>query len=210
MKDCRLLYLYSRHPLAIQIMREILPDACSPVKSVPRTSLPGQGSTGILVVDVCSVAEWREAVSEWTQTRQGRSMILVPSEWDSERQLQALYLGVAGIIPFSPNLRSDMLGALTAVSNGLLWVTRAALTHYVEKTCPSRTKSMCNFTLREEQTIDLISKGLPNRTIAEILRISERTVKFHVANILQKQNVRNRRELVQKLTRVQLSAKMTA
>jgi DNA-binding NarL/FixJ family response regulator len=46
----------------------------------------------------------------------------------------------------------------------------------------------------EERTLRLILSGLTNREIAERLEVTEKTVKFHVGNILKKLNVRNRVE----------------
>ncbi|WP_201833623.1 response regulator [Microvirga zambiensis] len=46
----------------------------------------------------------------------------------------------------------------------------------------------------EERTLRLILAGLTNREIAERLEVTEKTVKFHVGNILKKLNVKNRVE----------------
>lgn len=55
-----------------------------------------------------------------------------------------------------------------------------------------------NVSSREQQIIARILEGLPNKTIAEQLFISERTVKFHCSNIYQKCNVQNRCGLILK------------
>lgn len=49
---------------------------------------------------------------------------------------------------------------------------------------------------REFQVLELITKGCKNRQIALALMIEERTVRFHVENILDKLNVNNRTEAV--------------
>lgn len=49
-------------------------------------------------------------------------------------------------------------------------------------------------TNREEQILDLISKGLSNKHIARKLEIVEGTVKVHVKNILKKMSLRSRVE----------------
>ena len=46
---------------------------------------------------------------------------------------------------------------------------------------------------REKQIAMKILEGLPNKIIAAELFISERTVKFHCANIYRKLNINNRR-----------------
>lgn len=49
---------------------------------------------------------------------------------------------------------------------------------------------------RELQVVQKILEGLPNKTIAAQLFISERTVKFHCANIYRKLEIRNRAALM--------------
>lgn len=49
---------------------------------------------------------------------------------------------------------------------------------------------------REKQIAMKIIEGLPNKLIANELFISERTVKFHCANIYRKLNLRNRHMLI--------------
>ncbi|MFQ3249235.1 MAG: DNA-binding CsgD family transcriptional regulator [Glaciecola sp.] len=49
---------------------------------------------------------------------------------------------------------------------------------------------------REKQIAMKIMEGLPNKLIAADLFISERTVKFHCANIYRKLNISNRATLM--------------
>ncbi|HEX2051407.1 MAG TPA: response regulator transcription factor [Actinomycetota bacterium] len=52
-------------------------------------------------------------------------------------------------------------------------------------------------TPREREILKLMSEGLPNKTIASRLKISERTVTTHVANIYSKLHVNNRVSAIQ-------------
>lgn len=55
-----------------------------------------------------------------------------------------------------------------------------------------------NLSPRERQVMQHISMGKTNRNIGDDLFISERTVKFHCANIYKKLNVANRTTLISK------------
>ena len=56
-------------------------------------------------------------------------------------------------------------------------------------------------TPREVQVLELVAQGLPNKTIAERLRISDQTVKFHVASIAGKLGAANRTDAVRRAVR---------
>ena len=59
-------------------------------------------------------------------------------------------------------------------------------------------------TPRELEVLQLLAEGLPNKTIAYRLEISEHTVKFHVNAILSKLGVQSRTEAVVRATRLGL------
>jgi DNA-binding CsgD family transcriptional regulator len=50
-------------------------------------------------------------------------------------------------------------------------------------------------TSREKDVLGLLLRRLSNKEIASILGITDRTVKFHVGNLLNKLQVRSRHEL---------------
>jgi two-component system nitrate/nitrite response regulator NarL len=53
---------------------------------------------------------------------------------------------------------------------------------------------MASLTVREQETLELVSKGASNKIVARSLGIAESTVKVHVKHVLQKLNLRNRFE----------------
>ena len=61
---------------------------------------------------------------------------------------------------------------------------------------PKPPSSNIHLTTRQQQVMDLVChRGLPNKTIANMLRITESTVKIHVSAILKEYGVRNRTQL---------------
>jgi two-component system, NarL family, nitrate/nitrite response regulator NarL len=59
-------------------------------------------------------------------------------------------------------------------------------------------------TAREQEVLQLLAEGLPNKAIARRLEISEHTVKFHVNAILGKLNAQSRTEAVVRAGRLGL------
>jgi DNA-binding NarL/FixJ family response regulator len=97
------------------------------------------------------------------------------------------------------NLESELPRAVDLVLNGGLWVKRSTLDEYVKRSnrCTGTGTGTLDkgLTMREEQIVLFLSKRFSNKEIGNTLKISERTVKFHVSNILQKLNVENRKEI---------------
>jgi DNA-binding CsgD family transcriptional regulator len=50
-------------------------------------------------------------------------------------------------------------------------------------------------TQREQELINLVTRGLQNKEIAFAMKISENTVKAHIANILRKYSLHNRTQI---------------
>jgi DNA-binding NarL/FixJ family response regulator len=61
-------------------------------------------------------------------------------------------------------------------------------------------------TNREIQVLELLAEGLPNKAIAERLKISDQTVKFHVSSISAKLGAANRTDAVRRAVRLGLIA----
>jgi len=128
-----------------------------------------------------------------------RVVLLVPAdEQDRLKSLYALNNGADGIVAMSTELNVHLPKAIQAVVDDHLWMSRRVLEDYVKQTKPLlRQASLASeFTTREEQIISVLKRGLSNRQIAKMLGISERTVKFHVSNILRKSQIGSRKELV--------------
>ena len=58
-----------------------------------------------------------------------------------------------------------------------------------------------HLTPRELQVLELVAEGLPNKTIAERIGISDQTVKFHIASISAKLGAATRTDAVRRAAR---------
>jgi two-component system nitrate/nitrite response regulator NarL len=113
----------------------------------------------------------RDEDSALSALRAGALGVLLRSV-DSERLVSALRAAAAGLGVFDPSLLRSLLGARAAPPEGLA------------------------LTPREAEVLSLMAEGLSNKLIAERLKISDHTAKFHVNAILNKLGAETRTEAV--------------
>lgn len=98
----------------------------------------------------------------------------------------------------------EIIAAITAVAGGLITLDRrlgsslvAAMDERVAAPAPTPLSGVEEpLTARELEVLQLMALGLPNKTIAARLHISEHTAKFHVSSIMMKLGAASRTEAV--------------
>jgi two-component system, NarL family, response regulator YdfI len=110
---------------------------------------------------------------------------------------QAMRTGVAGILPVDVDAE-QLSKALEAVVSGLIVVHPRELrvSRSPENPMNSVLESVEALTVREREVLQMLALGLGNKEIAVRLKISDHTVKFHVASILGKLGASTRTEAV--------------
>jgi DNA-binding NarL/FixJ family response regulator len=97
--------------------------------------------------------------------------------------------------------------AVIAVAQGLVAIEPGLAGGLIAEAGPPAVRAeplIEPLTARELEVLRLLSEGLPNKTIAQRLNISEHTVKFHVNAILGKLGVESRTEAVVRAMRLGL------
>ncbi len=195
--------IHSSHPLAFSMIKQLIssdPELCNGIRSYNSNIKPqGINKCEVLILDTCSVEGWQESLQLW-QSKGGRTIALIsPDAHADAEELDLLYRGAMGIVPFSDDTILNLPKGIRAVVEGKLWIKRNVLNEYVRRTnLLLRRLSVTDprFTTREHQIVDFLRQGYSNKQIANILHISERTAKFHVSNVLRKCEIENRRDLL--------------
>jgi two-component system, NarL family, nitrate/nitrite response regulator NarL len=117
-------------------------------------------------------------------------------------------MGVHAVL--SQAVNSDVLiSAIHAVAHGLVVIgdslAQQAFSQVVTLNDPA-DHTVEAFTPREREVLELVAEGLPNKSIARKLSISEHTVKFHLNAILTKLGAQSRTEAVVRATRLGMIA----
>ena len=130
----------------------------------------------------------------------GARVLVVGDQHLAANSYSLLRLGVKGLLTYG-EARTQLCRALPLVAEGGFWVPRSLLSGFVDSILTSQSRrlkadSVTNLSRREQEVLDSLLENLANKEIAAKLNIAERTVKFHVSNLLSKFGVRRRADLI--------------
>jgi DNA-binding NarL/FixJ family response regulator len=187
------IHILCYHPLVSQIVERTLAPSGHRVHSFSAAQIQNFAKHEyILIIDTRSVERWLEITLRYGFMKK-QPIILITYDLSPQDESRVLYLGVRGIVPIA-NLENEITPAVESVVSKRLWVPRNTLNEYIVQRDGS-VDPLPKFTSREQQIIACLMEGFSNKEIGQMLEISPRTVKFHVANILQKFHIKNRRGL---------------
>jgi DNA-binding NarL/FixJ family response regulator len=129
-----------------------------------------------------------------------KTLILAENFADEASAFRLLRAGVRGFVTYA-EIPAQLTRALESVAAGGFWIPRALLSRFVEDTVSDRAPRWPSgrtsaLTPREREVLDELLKNLSNKEIARNLRISGRTAKFHVSNVMTKYGVKRRADLL--------------
>lgn len=121
-----------------------------------------------------------------------------------EEVVQLLQLGFSAVVQVGEMFADDLESAVISVMSGSIWASESAISELICRVQAALEKPFIRdrfLTAREAQVLESLLWGLSNKEIAGKLGITERTVKFHISNMLSKVGVGSRRELMRVFTR---------
>lgn len=187
------IHILCYHPLVFRIIERTLAPSGHRVHPFSAAQIQNLAEHEyILIIDTHSVERWLEMTLRYGFMKKQPVILLIHS-LSPQDETRVLYLGVRGIVPIA-NLENELTPAVESIISKRLWIPRNTLNEYIVQRDGSVGPSS-KFTTREQQIIACLMEGLSNKEIGQMLEISPRTVKFHVANILHKFRVKNRRGL---------------
>jgi DNA-binding NarL/FixJ family response regulator len=188
----RLLENSGFHIMAKQLESMLAPDLRN--LEVPRAS--------VYVVDAHAARQATGALLGNILDHHAGARLLVVGEKFREADSYALLRqGVKGILNYD-EAREQLPRALPLVAAGGFWVPRNVLSRFVDSILSTaqgrrlRGDSPAELSRREQEVLNSLLENLANKEVADRLHISERTVKFHVSNLLAKFGVRRRADLI--------------
>lgn len=152
----------------------------------------------------------RDAIEETTEGESFPSFVLIGSG-QSEWAREALRDGVVWSVLRHAAASDEIIAAVEAVSAGLVALDAETFGALLSRTRTSDELSSARpgeasldagapetdaLTPREREVLEMLAEGLSNKEIAWRMKISEHTIKFHVASIFAKLDVSTRTEAV--------------
>jgi DNA-binding NarL/FixJ family response regulator len=127
-------------------------------------------------------------------------VIVLAEKFTDGNAFPFLELGVKGLLDFS-TVPQNLTQAITTVARGDFWADRNLLSRFLDYVLQRgrrrhSTVGPHRLSRREKEVLQALLESLSNKEMAKKLNISERTVKFHVSNLLTKFGVRRRNELI--------------
>jgi DNA-binding NarL/FixJ family response regulator len=203
----RKLFLFCSHPVAQQQFTRLLKRGDFNIVLCQEWTIPEVAAQDfdaerpcLVIVDASDVVATLEFIRMLRlEQRNVNLLVLLPKLQDSVTS-PLLRLGVKGLLTYEQTSR-ELARAASHVDTGMYWVPRELLTRFVESILPEVSgckslDSVAEISRREREVLDLLLDNLCNKEIASKLFISERTVKFHVSNLLSKFGVRRRADLI--------------
>lgn len=127
-------------------------------------------------------------------------VIVLSEKFTDATAFPLLELGVKGLLDYS-EASHHLPEAVKVVREGKFWVDRQLLSRFMSSIVPAARRQFVkagprHLSPREREVLECLLENLSNKEIAKKLNISERTVKFHVSNLLAKFDVRRRVDLI--------------
>jgi len=165
---------------AIELVKALLPDLAVLDISMPKVN-------GI------------EACREIRRLVPGVKILVLTMHKDREYLYQAISAGAQGYL-LKEDSDEELFSAIGAIRKGAIYVTKALAgvvsTDISALFLEGDRRFSKSLTAREREVLKLVAEGKSNSEVAEVLRISVRTVETHRANIMNKLDLRNTAELV--------------
>jgi two-component system, NarL family, nitrate/nitrite response regulator NarL len=158
----------------------------------------------IVLLDVNMPGSGLTAAAEITRTCPGVRVVMLTVAETSETVNSALEAGASGYV-LKGATGTELVRVVQSICGGESYVTPALgaklLAQMRQKAASRKNDGISDLTSREEEILAQVALGLTNKEIAKRLKLSEKTVKHYMTNVMQKLQVRNRVEAAMHLQR---------
>ncbi|HEV7258642.1 MAG TPA: response regulator transcription factor [Bosea sp. (in: a-proteobacteria)] len=160
----------------------------------------------ILLIDLCVAGDAFKSISETSSNYPNVTMVVFTEATDPDKAARAVSLGADAYVLKSSSI-DELFDAITTARSGRVFISKciAESVYSLLNAEGSSSKNQHHdsastepnqFSPRELQIIKLLLIGRKNREIANALRLTERTIKFYMSQLMLKLQARSRLEVV--------------
>ncbi|MCX6618371.1 MAG: response regulator transcription factor [Acidobacteria bacterium] len=180
--------LFAAHPFVAFICSRII-SAEEDFRLVATYETPDIGVFDSADSDVDAV------LSEVRRRRPAMRALVLAESIDENQCLRWILSGVRGVVTYD-QVQTQLTRAIRHLAQDQIWFPAQVALRWMLMEAGGPPSSLPGgLTRRETEIVRLLSSRLSNKEIAGLLNVSERTVKFHAANIYSKLRIGSRQEL---------------
>jgi len=200
--------LYSFHPLVLAELCRLLEESgfltrthrLEPSRLSELDQMPVAPAAAHVVEANARNRATKVIVEEILSRRPEARLLVVAERFDDADAFPLIRLGTRGLVRYV-ELSRHFVAAVREVAGGGFWAPRALVARFLDSTLaqirrPKLVSATAYLSRREREVHQLLMENLSNKEIASRLHMSERTVKFHVSNLLGKHGVKRRSDLI--------------
>ena len=175
------------------------------LKGVDGIQIVGEGSTAtdavtiaqertpnVMLLDISIAGGGIEAAQNVAHASPDTQVIMLTASEDEVHVASALKAGARGYMLKGTN-GQELVSVVQAIAGGNSYVAPNLAARLLSKKRETiADDDLDDLTPRETEVVSFIRRGMSNKEIARAFNCTERTVKHHMTNIMQKLNVRNR------------------
>jgi DNA-binding NarL/FixJ family response regulator len=138
-----------------------------------------------------------EVLQAVTREKVTTKVVFLTAVLSDRETVEAIAAGAAGIV-LKQSAPETLIDCMRTVAKGAKWLPAELVNPALRREAERREERQLleeALTQREIQIVGLAATGMPNKTIARQLNLSEGTVKLHLHNIYSKLGVSNRTQL---------------
>jgi two-component system, NarL family, nitrate/nitrite response regulator NarL len=171
---------------------EVVGEGASAAEAV---QLARELSLDLILLDVSMPGNGIEAAREILRMPVPPKVAMLTVSEDDNDVTGALEAGAVGYLP--KGIRApDLIAAVRSLRDGRSVVSPDLALRVLSNRVRAEASPLATLSDQEKRTLRLVASGLSNREVGERLDVQEKTVKYHVTNILRKLKARNRVEAV--------------
>ncbi|WP_428267780.1 response regulator [Haliangium sp.] len=173
---------------------EVIGEASNGVEAV---TLVKEMEPDVILLDITMpVKDGIEATSEIVGLGKKTKILILSMHADEQYALRTLRAGANGFISKGARL-DELLKAITEVKNGNRYLPDKIAQSFAERHIQPdvETPLVELLSKRESQVMRYLARGMTNREIADLLKISVKTVDTHRAHVLKKLQLRNNSDI---------------